>query len=318
MRTCKARTTNQINRSRHCELAKRVWQSNNNMPSSATLTPELIANIQTAVQRALAEDIGSGDITAQLIPEGNQATAQVITREYAIICGQPWVDEVFRQLDPNIEIKWQVNDGERVEPNQVIFTLKGSARSLLTGERCALNFLQTLSGTATIANQYAKLVEGTGISSSKIKVLDTRKTIPGLRLAQKYAVKVGGCHNHRIGLYDAFLIKENHIAACGGIEAAVKKAKEIAPGKSVEVEVENLEELQQALDAGADIVMLDNFSNSDLKKAVEVNKGRAKLEVSGNLDAGNISGKTLTGINYLSSGSLTKHCQAIDFSMQFL
>jgi len=282
-----------------------------------TLDNALLEDIKTSVQRALEEDIGSGDITAQLIPEKNQASAQVITRESALVCGQPWVDEVFRQLDPNVSIQWQVKDGDTIEPNQILFTLSGSARSLLTGERCALNFLQTLSGTATTANRYAKLVAGT-----EIKILDTRKTLPGLRLAQKYAVKIGGCHNHRIGLYDAFLIKENHIAACGGIEESVTKAKEIAPNKLVEVEVENLDELQQALDAKADIVMLDNFSNEDLVKAVELNTGSdqhtAKLEVSGNLDADNISEKAIAGIDYLSSGSLTKNCQSIDFSMRFI
>ncbi|MFT7299991.1 MAG: nicotinate-nucleotide pyrophosphorylase (carboxylating) [Porticoccus sp.] len=273
--------------------------------------PLLVTDIQTVVKHALEEDIRDGDITAMLIPENNQAEATVITREHAIVCGQPWVDEVFRQLDPNVEIEWLVSDGDEIQPGQTLFKLKGLARSLLTGERTALNFLQTLSGTATTANQYSKLVEGTDI-----KVLDTRKTIPGLRLAQKYAVKVGGCHNHRIGLYDAFLIKENHIAACGGISAAVGQAREIEPRKLVEVEVESLEELQQALDAGADIVMLDNFDTKDLEAAVTNNQRRVKLEVSGNLETGNLTQKAIMGINYLSSGSLTKNCHAIDFSMR--
>ena len=273
--------------------------------------PLLVKDIQTVVKHALEEDIRDGDITAMLIPESNQAEATVITRERAIICGQPWVDEVFRQLDPNVEIEWLVKDGDEIQPGQTLFKLKGSARSLLTGERTALNFLQTLSGTATTAHQYSKLVEGTDI-----KILDTRKTIPGLRLAQKYAVKVGGCHNHRIGLYDAFLIKENHISACGGIAAAVNKARQISPGKPVEVEVESLEELQQALNANAGIVMLDNFDAKSMEAEVEANQGRAKLEVSGNLEAGNLTQKAITGIHYLSSGSLTKHCHAVDFSMR--
>ena len=273
--------------------------------------PHFQADLEASVSQALAEDIRDGDITAMLIPTENMANATVITREQAIICGQPWVDEVFRQLDSSVQIEWLVQDGDEVQPNQAIFNLTGSARSLLTGERTALNFLQTLSGTATTARQYAKLVEGTDI-----KILDTRKTIPGLRLAQKYAVKVGGCHNHRIGLYDAFLIKENHIAACGGIMAAVAKAREVAPGRPVEVEVENIEELQQALDAGTDIVMLDNFSLKAIQEAIIINRGKAKLEISGNLEADNIPDKAVNGITYLSSGSLTKHSQAIDLSMK--
>jgi len=264
-----------------------------------------------AVSRALHEDIRDGDITAQLIPAENKATATVITRESAVICGTAWVDEVFKQLDATITLKWLVQDGDDVQPGQTLVELSGPARSLLTGERTALNFLQTLSGTATLSRQYAKLVEGTAI-----KILDTRKTIPGLRLAQKYAVKVGGCHNHRIGLYDAFLIKENHIAACGGIGAAIKKAHETAPGKPVEVEVENLDELHQALEAGADIIMLDNFDPEQIREAITVNQGRAKLEVSGNLEANNLTSKAIPGIDYLSSGSLTKHCRAIDLSMR--
>lgn len=275
--------------------------------------PLLIKDIETVVKHALEEDIRDGDITAMLIPEDNRAEAKVITREQAIVCGQPWVDEVFRQLDPEVEIEWLVKDGDEVLPEQTLFKLKGPARSLLAGERTALNFLQTLSGTATTSRQYSKLVE-----STDIKILDTRKTIPGLRLAQKYAVTVGGCHNHRIGLYDAFLIKENHIAACGGIIAAVTKAREVAPGKHVEVEVESLEELRQAIDAGADIVMLDNFDVGAIRDAISINQGKAKLEVSGNLEAGNISNKAVDGINYLSSGSLTKNCKAIDFSMRII
>ena len=273
--------------------------------------PQFLADLQASVRCALEEDIRDGDITALLIPEENMAMATVITREQAVICGQPWVDEVFRQLDASVQIEWLVHDGDEVQPNQAIFNLKGSARSLLTGERTALNFLQTLSGTATAAHQYAKLVEGTDI-----KILDTRKTIPGLRLAQKYAVKVGGCHNHRIGLYDAFLIKENHIAACGGIRQAVENARGIALGKTIEIEAESLEELQEALDAKADIVMLDNFNTEMIEQAIKLTNGKARLEVSGNLEPGNISNKAITGIDYLSSGSLTKHCKSIDFSMR--
>lgn len=274
--------------------------------------PLLTQDIRAVVKHALEEDIRDGDITAMLIPADNKAEASVITREQAVVCGQPWVDEVFRQLDPDVEIEWLVKDGDEVQPEQILFKLKGSARSLLTGERTALNFLQTLSGTATASRQYSKLVAGT-----EIKILDTRKTIPGLRLAQKYAVEIGGCHNHRIGLYDAFLIKENHIAACGGIASAVHKAREIAPEKPVEVEVESLEELRLAINAGADIVMLDNFDINSIKEAIVSNQGRVKLEVSGNLEADNLTNKAIEGINYLSSGSLTKHCSAIDLSLQF-
>ena len=281
---------------------------------SVELAPELTAELQAAIQRnvqfALEEDIGSGDITAQLIPEQTQASATIITREEAIICGQPWVEEVFRQLDPSVTIEWQVKEGQTVTENQQLCTLHGSARSLLTGERAALNFLQTLSATATAASRFAKLAEGTDI-----KILDTRKTLPGLRLAQKYAVKVGGCHNHRIGLYDAFLIKENHIAACGSIQLAVEKARQIAPGKTVEVEVESLGELQQALDAGADIIMLDNFSAEDIKKAIAIKTSNVKYESSGNVT---LEGFQLppSGIDFISTGQVTKSVTAIDLSMR--
>jgi len=268
-------------------------------------------DIQRAVEQALAEDIGSGDITARLIPEDRTATATIITREEAVLCGQPWVNEVFRQLDSAVSITWHCREGAAISSNETLCSLSGSARSLLTGERTALNFLQTLSGTATTARQYARLVEGTDI-----KVLDTRKTLPGLRLAQKYAVRVGGCHNHRVGLYDAFLIKENHIAACGGITTAISTARSIAPDRPVEVEVENLEEYREALAAGADIIMLDNFSGSDIRSAIALKSGVVKLEISGNLDRDNIASVALKGIDYLSSGSLTKHCRAIDFSMR--
>lgn len=275
------------------------------------MTPQFQADLIAKVTEALAEDIGSGDITALLIDETTTAKATIISREEAVICGQPWVNEVFRQMDTGIQVNWHVDEGATIHPDQTVCELTGNARALLTGERTALNFLQTLSGTATTARQYARLVDGTNI-----KILDTRKTIPGMRLAQKYAVKVGGCHNHRIGLYDAFLIKENHIAACGSITAAITKARQIAPGKPVEVEVENLAEYQQALDAGADIVMLDNFGLKDIQQAIALKTATVKLEISGNLEAENLTNVALKGIDFLSSGSLTKHCRAIDYSMR--
>jgi nicotinate-nucleotide pyrophosphorylase (carboxylating) len=280
------------------------------MPT-AELTDRLRADIERTVRFALEEDVDTGDITAELIPADRVATATIITREAAVFCGRPWVEEVFRQLDANVGLDWQVADGDEITPNQVLVTLRGPARSLLTGERTALNFLQTLSGTASAARDYAALVKGTNI-----KILDTRKTIPGLRTAQKYAVRCGGCHNHRMGLYDAFLIKENHIAACGGIANAVHKARELHPGKPVEVEVETLDELQQALAVGADIIMLDEFSLEDAKKAVALTQQRAKIEISGNVSTATID--SLIGIapDYVSSGALTKHLRALDLSMR--
>ncbi|MDO8345361.1 MAG: carboxylating nicotinate-nucleotide diphosphorylase [Cellvibrio sp.] len=275
--------------------------------------PNLVEDIAKSVALALAEDIGSGDITAQLIPVDQVAEARIITREHCIFCGKAWVEEVFRQLDPQVEIIWHIEDGQTASANGLLFTLKGKARSLLTGERAALNFVQTLSGTATASHNYAKQVAHTNV-----KLLDTRKTIPGLRTAQKYAVACGGCHNHRIGLYDAFLIKENHIAACGGITQAVATARVIAPGKPVEVEVENFAELDQALAAKADIIMLDNFSIDDLKKAVTINAGRAKLEASGNINEQTLIPTAETGVDFISIGGLTKHCRAVDLSMRFL
>ena len=275
--------------------------------------PSLTDDIIKSVIAALAEDIGSGDITAQLIPAGQTAEADIITREDCIFCGKEWVNEVFRQLDPKVEITWHIEDGQPASANSRLFTLKGNARSLLTGERAALNFVQTLSGTATISNHYAKQVAHT-----KVKLLDTRKTIPGLRTAQKYAVACGGCHNHRIGLYDAFLIKENHIAACGRIANAIAAAHKIAPGKPVEVEVESFAELDQALTAKADIIMLDNFSIDDMKKAVAINAGRAKLEASGNINEQTLIPTAETGVDFISIGGLTKHCRAVDLSMRVL
>ncbi|WP_394560703.1 carboxylating nicotinate-nucleotide diphosphorylase [Aquipseudomonas alcaligenes] len=273
----------------------------------ANLGAEIEANVRTA----LREDIGSGDITAQLIPTERLANATVITREAAVICGTAWVDAVFRQLDPRVAVHWQVADGERVQPNQPLFHLEGPARALLSGERSALNFLQTLSAVATRCRHFADLVADTSV-----KLLDTRKTLPGLRLAQKYAVTQGGCHNHRIGLYDAFLIKENHIAACGGIAQAITAAHGIAPGKPVEIEVESLEELQQALTAGADIVMLDELSLDDMRTAVTLTAGRAKLEASGGINESTLRTIAETGVDYISIGSLTKDVKAIDLSMR--
>lgn len=274
---------------------------------------ELQPTIEQNVRAALAEDIGSGDITAELIPASDLAQGRVISRESAVICGVAWVNEVFRQLDPAVRIEWLVQDGDRVEPDQVLFRLEGAARSLLTGERAALNFLQTLSGTATLSAHYAARVAETPVT-----LLDTRKTLPGLRLAQKYAVSCGGCRNHRIGLYDAFLIKENHILACGGIAAAIATARSNHPGKPVEIEVETWDELNSALEAGADIIMLDNFSTDEMRKAVAHTAGRAKLEASGNITDDTLLSFARTGVDYISIGALTKHCRAIDLSMRLL
>lgn len=271
------------------------------------LTTEIAGNVRIA----LAEDVGAGDITAQLIPAEQNASARVITREAAVISGVAWVNEVFRQVDSSVEVRWLVADGQRVQANAVLFELEGKARSLLTGERAALNFLQSLSAVATRAQYFADMVAGTAV-----KLLDTRKTLPGLRLAQKYAVTCGGCHNHRLGLYDAFLIKENHIAACGGVAATVEAAHRIAPGKPVEVEVENLGELREALAAGADIIMLDELSLEDMRTAVKLNAGQAKLEASGGVNEQTIRGIAETGVDYISLGTLTKDVKAVDLSMR--
>ena len=270
-----------------------------------------LQDLKHSVTFALEEDIRDGDITAALIPYGQTAQARVITREDAVICGVDWVNEVFRQVDPEVQIQWRGADGDRVQPDQTLFELKGRARSLLTGERCALNFLQTLSGTATLCRQYADRVAGTGV-----RLLDTRKTLPGLRTAQKYAVTCGGCYNHRVGLYDAFLIKENHIAACGGIAEAIATARQQAPGKPVEVEVETFGELDQALRAEADVIMLDDFSVSDMIRAVALTAGQAKLEASGGVTEATLRKIAATGVDYISIGALTKHCQAVDLSMR--
>lgn len=267
--------------------------------------------IREAAAHLLAEDVGPGDITAQLIPEAQWATARVITREPAVLCGMAWVEEIYRRLDPSITLRWNAADGDRLEAGQCFLEIEGPARRLLTGERAALNLLQTLSATATRTRHYVDLLDGTGV-----RLLDTRKTLPGLRLAQKYAVTCGGGHNHRIGLFDAFLIKENHIAACGSIAAAVKEARSIARDLPVEVEVESFDELDQALAAGADIVMLDNFSLDDMREAVKRTAGRATLEASGNVDETTLRQIAETGVDCISSGALTKDVKAIDLSMR--
>ncbi|WP_019602710.1 carboxylating nicotinate-nucleotide diphosphorylase [Teredinibacter turnerae] len=274
------------------------------------LLDDIRPDITRTVATALQEDVGTGDITAMLIDENKTDTATIITREDCIVCGVAWLNETFAQLGGLDEISWQVEDGQAVKANTPLVTLSGNTRILLTGERTAMNFLQLLSGIATKAAAYAKLVEGT-----PTKILDTRKTIPGLRTAQKYAVACGGCHNHRIGLFDAFLIKENHIAACGGITEAVAKARQIAPGKLVEVEAETLDELQQALTAGVDVVMLDNFTNEMYEQTQKIEK-TAKYEVSGNVTLEKV--KQLGGLNvdYISTGDLTKNCVAVDLSMR--
>lgn len=266
-----------------------------------------------SVRIALQEDIQSGDITAELIPADDTMRAQVITREDTVICGVDWVNETFAQIDSKVAVTWHCKDGDKMPADSRLFTVEGLARSLLTAERTALNFLQLLSGIATRCQQYADQVADTPVT-----LLDTRKTIPGLRTAQKYAVSCGGCANHRIGLYDAFLIKENHIAACGSVAKAIATARVNHPGKPVEVEVENLDEFQQALDAKADIIMLDNFSNADKVQAVAINAGRAKLEASGNITFDTLREVAETGVDYISLGTLTKDVKAIDLSMRII
>ncbi len=268
--------------------------------------------IEDSVHIAIQEDVGSGDVTAKLIDEDDFSLANVICREDAVICGVDWFDEVFHQLDPEVFVEWDVDDGDRVEAGQMLCSISGATRALLTGERTALNFLQTLSGTATLAAQYAAAV-----SSTQARVLDTRKTIPGLRMAQKYAVYCGGCHNHRIGLYDAILIKENHIIGAGGIAEAVQAARFNSPELAVEVEVENLDELQQAMAAQVERVLLDNFSLEQLKQAVSINNHQLELEASGNVTLNNIAEIAATGVDYISTGALTKDVRAIDLSMRF-
>ncbi|MEW8625450.1 MAG: carboxylating nicotinate-nucleotide diphosphorylase [Candidatus Thiodiazotropha sp.] len=269
--------------------------------------------ISGQVSQALAEDLGSGDLTAALLDADAVTQAQIICREQAVVCGIPWVNEVYRQLDPAIELVWQADDGEMVTENQVLCRLSGNTRALLSGERCALNYLQSLSGTATIAHRYAQAVAGIDV-----RILDTRKTVPGLRLQQKYAVRCGGCHNHRVGLYDAVLIKENHIRAAGSIDAALARSRRLVPdGVSIEIEVETLDELQQALDAGAQKLLLDNFTPEQLREAVKLSAGRARLEASGGIHLGTIREIAETGIDDISVGALTKDIGAIDLSMLF-
>lgn len=277
----------------------------------APFSAAALEQIQASIAFSLQEDIGSGDITAQLIPDNQIITATVITREPAVLCGLAWVEEVFNQLGHNISLEWHNQEGDLLAPNKPFLTLKGHARTILTGERAALNYLQTLSYTATISRQYAE-----SVSATKLTILDTRKTLPGLRLAQKHAVKVGGSENHRFGLFDAFLIKENHIMAAGSIANAVKMAQQIAPGKTIEVETETLEEVAMAVEAGADIIMLDNFSYQDMTTAVETFKGKVKFEASGNMDQEKLIEVAKTGVDYVSIGALTKHVQAIDLSLR--
>ena len=272
---------------------------------------DLIAAIQANVRNALAEDIGTGDISAALIPADRLATARILFRQSAILCGQPWVNEVFRQIDPQVQLEWYAQDGSRINPDAVVVKMSGNARALLSGERTALNFLQMLSATATRTTYFVEQIRGT-----KTRLLDTRKTLPGLRLAQKYAVKCGGGENHRMGLYDAFLIKENHIAACGSIAEAVKAARALAPNKVIEVEVETLDELAQALAAGAPMILLDNFSQEQTREAVKRTAGRAKLEGSGGINDETLKPTAETGVDYISMGTLTKDIQSVDLSMR--
>jgi len=269
--------------------------------------------IEANARAALNEDIGSGDITAQLITVDRQLAACVITREAAVIAGQPWVNAVFQIVDPRITVEWLAQDGDQVAANQTLFNVKGPARSILTAERTALNFLQLLCGVATITHHYYSL-----IAHTQCRLLDTRKTIPGLRIAQKYAVNCGGGHNHRLGLYDAVLIKENHIAACGSITAAINHAKSHYPDKPIEVEVETLDELDTAQHAGADIIMMDNFTLEMMQQAVGRRLNNVKLEASGNVSLDAIAAIAETGVDYISVGALTKHVKAIDLSMRFM
>jgi nicotinate-nucleotide pyrophosphorylase (carboxylating) len=270
-------------------------------------------DIAETVRRALAEDIGSGDLTATLIPAAQTSHAQVITREDAVLCGTAWFEEVFFQIDARIRVTWEARDGDNIRANQTLCRLDGPARAILAGERTALNFLQTLSGTATAARRYVEAAQGTNAV-----ILDTRKTLPGLRLAQKYAVRCGGAQNHRLGLYDGILLKENHIAAAGSIAAAVHAAKAAAPiGVFVEVEVENLAELREAIAAGAERILLDDFSLDDIRAAVAETRGRAKLEVSGGVTLERLHAIAETGVDHISSGSLTKNVKAVDLSLRF-
>jgi len=269
-------------------------------------------DVSSAVGLALSEDIGDGDVTAALVAPDAAISASVLCRETAVLCGVAWFDEVFRQLHPDIAVHWRFADGDAVQADDIVCTVTGPAAPVLTGERTALNFLQLLSGTATTARHYARAIEG-----SHTNILDTRKTLPGLRRAQKYAVRCGGCHNHRIGLFDAVLIKDNHIANAGSIAKVVAAARRNNPQLTIEVEVTNLSELDEALSAGVDVVMLDNFDREAIGDAVGRSRGRAKLEISGNVALEDLSDLAKTGVDYISVGALTKHVRAIDFSMRF-
>ena len=279
------------------------------------LSTLLEKDIPRCISRALEEDINSGDITSKLIPEKLRSKAEIVTREFAILCGVSWVNEIFAQLDASVQLNWLAEDGDQIKPDQVFLKLEGSTKVLLTAERTILNFLQTLSGTATRAYQYAQIAE-----HSNIQILDTRKTIPGLRLAQKYAVSIGGCTNHRLGLYDAFLIKENHIKACGGISIAVERARKMEPNCEIQIEVENLEEFRQAINAKADIILVDNFSTEDMKNISRIETYSTKIEASGNINLNNLANhlKSSLQINRISCGDLTKSIKAIDLSMRLL
>jgi len=274
--------------------------------------PDLTDTIRANVATALAEDTGSGDLTAQLIPAEKMAIAHVMSRQKAILCGVAWFEECFRQVDPRVEVRWCADEGACIGEGQVLCEIRGPARSLLTAERPALNFLQTLSATATATKRHVEAVKG-----SKAKILDTRKTLPGLRLAQKYAVKVGGGENQRVGLYDGILIKENHIMAAGGVRKAMEQAQKLAPpGTPIQIEVENMRELRQALDAGAKLILLDNFPVRMMREAVQFTQGRAELEASGGINLRSIAAIAQTGVDRISIGSLTKDIQAVDLSMR--
>jgi nicotinate-nucleotide pyrophosphorylase (carboxylating) len=267
-------------------------------------------DISEIVRISLEEDIKTGDITGQLIPQAKIIKAKIISKDLGVFCGGPWAEEVIQQLDGAIELTWLVKEGSRIKPQEQLASLRGSARNILTAERTLLNFLQTLSATATASNHYSRLVAHT-----KVQLLDTRKTLPGLRSAQKYAVRVGGCFNHRMGLYDGYLIKENHITACGSISTAIAQGQLNNPGKSIEIEIQALNELEEAIQAGADIIMLDNFKLSNIVSAIELNAGRSKLEASGGIDKNSLVKIAETGVDYISIGALTKDCQAFDLSL---
>ena len=278
--------------------------------------PALPADVATVVSRAIAEDLRGGDLTAELIERTTQAVARVVAREPATLCGRAWFDETFRQLDPRVAVTWHATDGAQIAADSVVCELRGRARSIVTGERTALNFLQTLSGTATATRVYADLVAGT-----RTRILDTRKTLPGLRLAQKYAVRCGGGENHRIGLFDAVLIKENHVAAVGSVKAAVAAARRQSPNVMIEVEVENLAQLSEALASDADRIMLDDFALDDMRTGVALRDAhggkRQELEASGSVDAAKLKAVANTGVDFISIGAITKHVRAVDFSMRF-